>query len=122
MTGWLRTDEFVPHGFCLSWDSDLIATVVLANCLIALAYSFLCAILVLGALARRPVVPRWIYWSFAAFIFSSGVSHVLDTVTLWYPVYRLQAAALCITAMAALLAAVLPLSVWAAHEMERWRR
>ena len=36
MTEWFGTDAFIPHGHCLSWDPDLMATIVLSNALIAL--------------------------------------------------------------------------------------
>jgi hypothetical protein len=40
-------------------------------------------------------------------------------VTLWFPVYRLQAVVLAITALVSLFAAMLPLSVWIAREVSR---
>ena len=67
----------------------------------------------------KPAMPRWFYWSFAAFVFCCGLSHVLDDVTLWYPVYRLQAVVLAATAAVSLFAALLPLTIWLSREM--WR-
>jgi hypothetical protein len=122
VTDWLNADGLSPHGFCLSWDPTLMAAVVFGNAVISASYLFLAVILVLAALAPRPAVPRWLYWSFAAFIFCCGVSHVLDDVTLWYPVYRIQAAVLCVTALVSVFAAVMPITVWVSHEAERWRR
>jgi hypothetical protein len=98
------------------------AAVVVGNAIISLSYFLLTVILVVAATAPRPAVPRWVYWSFAGFIFCCGLSHVLDDITLWYPVYRMQAAVLCVTALVSMFAAVLPISVWATHEAERWRR
>jgi len=121
MTEWLGADGFIPHGFCLSWDPDLMAAVVVSNALIAFAYVVIAIALVFKAVESRPAVPRWLYWAFAAFIFWCGASHVLDDVTLWFPVYRLQALVLAITALVSLLAAVLPLSIWITREAERWR-
>jgi hypothetical protein len=119
MTNWYDADGFIPHGFCLSWDPDLMAAVVVSNALIALAYMIITVVLVLKAIEPTAVVPRWLYWGYAAFIFCCGVSHVLDDVTLWFPVYRLQAAVLGVTAMVSLLAAVLPLSICIMRESKR---
>jgi hypothetical protein len=121
MNDWFGVDGLIPHGFCLSWDPSLMAAVVIANAAIALAYTIIAAALVTAAIAPRPVVPRWLYWSFAGFIFCCGVSHVLDDVTLWFPIYRVQAAVLSITAIVSLLTAVLPLSFWLTREATRWR-
>lgn len=119
MTDWFGATAYIPHGFCLAWEPDLVAAIVLSNGLIALAYIFLAGELLIKALEPAPVIPCWLYWSFAAFIFCCGVSHVLDDVTLWYPVYRLQAVVLAITALVSLFTAMLPLSVWLAREVSR---
>jgi hypothetical protein len=34
MMDWFGADAFIPHGFCLSWDPDLMVTIVLSNALI----------------------------------------------------------------------------------------
>jgi hypothetical protein len=122
MSDLFRTNDFTPHGFCLAWDPDLMIAMVLANALIAFAYMLIAIVLVNRALAPRPAVPRWFYWTFAAFIFSCGVSHVLDDVTLWLPVYHLQAAVLGVTAMVSMVAAILPITIWVAREADHWRQ
>jgi hypothetical protein len=122
MTDWFSADGYIPHGFCLSWDPDLMAAVVLSNALIALAYMFVTVVLVFKAIEPTPVVPRWLFWAYAAFIFCCGLSHVLDDVTLWFPVYRLQAFVLVVTALVSLIAAMLPVSIWLTREAGRWRR
>jgi hypothetical protein len=122
MTAWLDTGGFTPHGFCLSWDPSLMAAFILSNAMIAAAYLTLSIVLTFAALQPRPAVPRWLYWSFALFILCCGVTHVLDNVTLWLPVYRLQAVVLAITALISLFAAALPVSLWVRREADRWRR
>jgi hypothetical protein len=97
------------------------AVVVLSNALITIAYMMVTGILVRAAMGSEPAMPRWVYWSFAAFIFCCGVSHVLDDVTLWLPVYRLQAAVLAVTALVSLFAAAMPISLWITREASKWR-
>lgn len=122
MMDWFGADAFIPHGFCLSWDPDLMVTIVLSNALIALAYLIISIVLVNQAIEPRPAVPRLLYWTFGAFIFCCGVSHVLDDVTLWLPIYRLQAVVLGVTAFVSLLTALLPISIWVRREADRSRR
>jgi len=122
VTGWFGADGFIPHGYCLSWDSDLMMAMVLSNAMIALAYLCITFVLVRKALEPVVVVPRWLYWSYAAFIFCCGFSHIVDDVTLWYPVYRLQAAILAATALISVFAALMPLSFLLTREAARWRK
>jgi hypothetical protein len=119
MTDWFGANAYIPHGLCMAWEVDLVAAVLLSNGLIALAYLFIAGALVLKAIEPTPVMPPWLYWGFAAFIFCCGISHVLDDVTVWFPVYRLQALVLAITALVSLFAAMLPVSVWIAREAGR---
>jgi len=95
---------------------------VLSNAMIALAYLCITFVLVRKALEPVVVVPRWLYWSYAAFIFCCGFSHIVDDVTLWYPVYRLQAAILAATALISVFAALMPLSFLLTREAARWRK
>jgi hypothetical protein len=98
------------------------AAIVVANGLIAFVYTLIANVLVRKAVERRPVVPRWFYWSYAAFFFCGGVSHMLDDVTFWIPVYRLQAAVLGVTAFASLLAAISRHSIRVGREAENARQ
>jgi hypothetical protein len=119
MTDWFGTAAYIPHGFCMAWEPDLLAAMLLSNGLIALVYMFIAGALILQATAPAPAMPPWLYWGFAAFIFCCGISHVLDDVTLWLPVYRLQAAVLAITALVSLFTAMLPMSLWIGREVGR---
>jgi two-component system, NtrC family, sensor kinase len=121
VTDWFGANAYIPHGFCMAWEPDLMAAVLLSNGLIALAYMFIAGWLVLKAIEPAPVMPAWRYWGFAAFIFCCGVSHILDDVTLWFPVYRLQALVLAITALVSLFTAMLLLPLWFAREVGRRR-
>jgi hypothetical protein len=122
MNNWFTTSDFTPHGFCLAWDPGLMGAIVLANAAIAFAYMLIAMVLVGLALESRAVMPRWLYWIFAAFIFCCGVSHVMDDVTFWFPLYRLQAAVLGLTALVSMTAAVMPISIWLVREANRWRQ
>ena len=80
--------------------------------MIALAYLIITVMLMIRAAEARPVVPRWLYWTYAGFIFCRGLSHVVDDVTDWFPVYPLQTVVLSATTFMSLLAALLPITIW----------
>lgn len=58
---------------------------------------------------------------FSAFIFACGTTHVLDIVNIWYPLYRLNAAIMVLTAGVSIGAAVMlwPLVPVASAEIDR---
>ncbi len=119
-TDWSGANAYIPHGFCMAWEPDLVAASAgLKRPDRARLYLLIAGTLVRKAIEPTPVMPRWLYWGFAAFIFCCGISHVLDDVTVWFPVYRLQALVLAITALVSLFAAMLPVSVWIAREVGR---
>ena len=78
-------------------------------------------VLIVKAMQPGPVMPRWVYWAYASFIFCCGATHVLEDVTLWFPIYRLQAIVLGVTALVSLFTAVLPVMSWLKHETRRGR-
>ena len=85
-----HTDQFLPHGFCYLWDRELLATHVVADALIGLSY-----VAISGALtyliyrARRELPFSWMFIAFGLFIVTCGLTHFIEIVTLWRPVYWL---------------------------------
>lgn len=114
--GTLLGSTFMPHGFCLRWLPGLLWTHVVADALIAIAY-FSIPISILYYLSRRStrgeaegqseMVQRywWIGVMFAAFILCCGITHIFGMVTIWQPVYGLQALLKAVTAVVSLLTA-----------------
>jgi hypothetical protein len=78
--------EFTPHGFCLAWDPPLLWLTLLGHAMTAFAY-FGIPFMLLAAVRRIFAVPAWLLGLFAAFIFLCGLSHVLEIVVLFIPVY-----------------------------------
>src|SRR5579863_285437 len=89
---WLfDSSGLTPHGFCLLWEPGLIWTYALSDAGIALAYFSIPLALGVIARRRRDLVFRPLLFLFAAFIMLCGATHWLDVLTLWVPVYGLQA-------------------------------
>ncbi len=77
-----------------------------SDSIVALAY-YSIALLLIGSISKRCDLPfRSIFWMFSIFIVSCGTSEVLDVVTIWYPAYWAAGVAKAVTAIAALVCAV----------------
>lgn len=102
----LSSMTLIPHGYCLSWQPELIAALVIGNVLIALAY-FTIPLVILKFIRLRPDIDfKNLHWLFAGFIVTCGVTHLLHVVELWYPVYYLEAVMDILTALISVIAAV----------------
>ncbi|AMK77900.1 MULTISPECIES: PAS domain S-box protein [Methylomonas] len=107
----LADNNFMPHGYCLSWSPGLLWTFVISDGLIFMSY-FLLPI-ALGYFARRrqdfPYIR--VLWLFAVFILACGTTHLLDAVLIWEPLYRLDAFAKVVTAIVSVVtvAVLIPL-------------
>jgi signal transduction histidine kinase len=101
---------FMPHGHCYLWSPGMVWTQVTANTLIGLAYLSISA--TLSYLVWRVKLPfSWIYIAFGVFILACGMTHFLDVVTVWHPIYWADAGVRVVTAAASVGTAfvILPL-------------
>lgn len=94
--------SWMPHGGCVLWDPALLTVTILSNLLIALSY-FAIPIAIMSAL--RPVALRF-RRLFACFIALCGMTHILQIVTVWQPVYWIEAGLLASTALVSLMTAI----------------
>lgn len=102
--------EFHPRGSCYLWDGHLIALHVYSDTAIAIA--FLAIPLLLWQMTHeRPYLKtelratRHLTWWFGAFIFLCGLTHVLEVVTIWAPLYYLAGTLKALTALVSIAAA-----------------
>jgi PAS domain S-box-containing protein len=103
----LLSTNFLPHWYCLVGNKRLLWTTVIADLLIGLSYVAISTTLVwLVRRAGRDLPYSGFFWAFGLFIVSCGVTHFLEIVTVWKPVYWLSAAAKVVTAAASLGTAV----------------
>ncbi|TAK99789.1 MAG: response regulator [Rhodospirillaceae bacterium] len=100
-------DGFMPHGMCLLWRPDILWTHVIADSLIVIAYFSIPAALVCFACRRRDFPHVWILYLFGAFIVWCGITHATSILTLWVPVYGIQALIKVITAVVSMTTAVM---------------
>ncbi len=77
----------MPHGQCYLWQTPLVGLYVVSDALIAIAYLSIPAMLIYFVSKRDDIPFSKVFVMFGAFIILCGVGHLLDIVTLWYPIY-----------------------------------
>ncbi|MDB5977327.1 MAG: domain S-box/diguanylate cyclase domain protein [Nevskia sp.] len=97
---------FLPHGYCLAWNPLLLWTLVIANSVIGISYYSIPIALVYFVRRQRDLKFNSIFLMFGVFIFACGTTHFISVLNIWYPVYRLDAAVLAITAGVSLATAL----------------
>ena len=100
-------NDFMPHGFCYSWNAGLVWLHVISDSLIALSYLSIPVTLVYFIRKRRDLPFNWMFVSFGIFILACGATHAMEVWTLWHATYWLSGAVKVVTAIASLTTAVL---------------
>lgn len=112
----LLSSKYLPHAFCYMASPGLVWTNVTMDGLIAGAYLAIFGALFWMARALRGIPDfrnyLWIFFAFGTFIVACSLTHVMEMVTVWWPVYRLAAAMKVVCAAASVPTAVL--FVWRA--------
>ena len=109
----LLSSAYMPHLYCYLGSTALAWTQVIADSVIGLAYFAISGTLVyLIYQGRRELPFHRLFLAFGLFIIACGVSHFLEAVTVWKPVYVLEATIKVLTALASVATAVtLPFAV-----------
>ena len=90
---------FMPRRVCGSWSPGLVMLHNFSDGLIGVSYFAIPAILVYFVRRRLDAPFRAIFWLFGMFIFACGLTHVLEIVVFYSPVYRLIGAVKLATAL-----------------------
>jgi two-component system, sensor histidine kinase and response regulator len=92
----LFSSQYLPHRYCYLAQPGLVWTNALSDGLIAISYVSLFGCLFwLASKVRHAAVLHpyvWIFIGFGSFILACGVTHGMEIVTIWWPVYPLAAA------------------------------
>jgi two-component system, LuxR family, sensor kinase FixL len=80
-------NSFTPHGFCLAWEPLVLWLHVISDSVVALAYYTIPFAILYFMARRQDLAFRSIFALTGTFILACGTTHVMDVVTLWYPVY-----------------------------------
>lgn len=99
-------EEFMPHGFCFLWKPELLWLFVVSDLVIALAYFSIPLALGYFVHKRRDIEYKWVFVLFVLFILACGMTHLLAAITIWKPVYGLEAGTKVVTAIFSLATSV----------------
>ena len=98
---------FLPHGYCLLWDPVLLWTLVGSHVVIGLSYYSIPVALIAFLSRQKNLRYNWVFWLFSLFIFACGTTHFVGLVNIWYPIYRIDAAVMAVTAGISLATAIM---------------
>ncbi|WP_394171223.1 ATP-binding protein [Saccharospirillum alexandrii] len=99
--------DFMPHGHCYYWRSDLLALHAGSDAVIAIAYFSIPLALAKLWYDRADLGYRWIIKMFAAFIVACGTTHLVGIWNIWNADYYFQGIVKLITAGISLVTAIL---------------
>ncbi len=100
-----------PHGYCIG-SLPLILVHALADMSIFVAYVSISLCLLYYRKFTDVFRPSWVTIAFAIFIFSCGLTHLMDALVLWVPWYRMQAGVKVLCALSSMAtAAAMPKAI-----------
>jgi chemotaxis family two-component system sensor kinase Cph1 len=102
----LFSSDFLPHSTCYLRQPEIVWLHVVSDALIASAYYSIPLILFWFVARRRDVPFTWMFALFGVFILACGTTHLMEIVTVWYPIYGISGLVKAATAAVSLTAAI----------------
>lgn len=103
----LFNGDFMPHGHCLLWRTDLLILHVGGDTLTFIAYMLIPIALVRLVRARDDLRFDWMFLLFAGFIFFCGATHILGIINVWHGYYYIHGIIKSMTGIISILTAIL---------------
>ncbi|PKM18808.1 MAG: GGDEF domain-containing protein [Gammaproteobacteria bacterium HGW-Gammaproteobacteria-15] len=103
----LINGDFMPHGHCLLWRTDLLLLHVGGDTLTFIAYMLIPIALIRLVRARDDLRFNWMFLLFAGFIFFCGATHILGIINVWHGYYYIHGIIKSMTGIISLLTAIL---------------
>ncbi len=100
-------DGFMPHGHCYLWEPGILWLHITSDALITLAYFSIPFTLIYFVRRRKDLEFNWMFVCFAVFIVACALTHVMEIVAIWYPLYWLSGVIKAVTALASVPTAIL---------------
>ena len=98
---------FMPHGHCYLWNQGVLWLHTVSDATTTLAYFSIPVVLLILVGKRRDLAFSSMFLWFALFIVSCGLTHLLDIVIIWKPIYWLQGIVKAITGISSAITAFL---------------
>ncbi|WP_240224463.1 GGDEF domain-containing protein [Rheinheimera hassiensis] len=105
----LLNGDFMPHGHCLLWRTDLLLLHVGGDTLTFIAYMLIPIALIRLVRARVDLRFDWMFLLFAGFIFFCGATHILGIINVWHGYYYIHGIIKSMTGIISILTAI---SLW----------
>ncbi|WP_372625959.1 GGDEF domain-containing protein [Arsukibacterium sp.] len=103
----LFNGDFMPHGHCLLWRTDLLILHVGGDILTFTAYMLIPVALVRLVRARDDLRFDWMFLMFAGFIFFCGATHLLGIINIWHGYYYIHGIIKSVTGLISISTALL---------------
>jgi len=103
----LLNGNFMPHGHCLLWRTDLLVLHVGGDILTFIAYMLIPIALVRLVRARDDLRFDWLFLMFAGFIFFCGATHLLGIINVWHGYYYIHGIVKSLTGFISILTAIM---------------
>src|SRR5581483_2699176 len=123
---WLFAHDFTARGDIYDWRSDLIWMHIASDVAIAIAYFAIAFALAYFVRRRSAEVMAAAWWLVSAFALLCGATYIMSVVTIWLPVYMLEAltkvvaAIICLVTVPVVLRLIaLALTLRSPAELER---
>ena len=85
------TNDWPPRWFCGRWSDFHGWLYIISDLMIWLAYMVIPLVLVRYLFVKKGVPLPGVFWLFGAFILLCGLTHLIDAVIFWMPIYRISA-------------------------------
>ena len=97
----------MPHGMCYMWKPTVLFLHVSTDIIIALSYLVISlTLVVLTRKARKEIPFHWMFLCFGSFIVLCGMTHLMEVITVWNPVYWFSGFVKACTAAVSLATAI----------------
>ena len=99
--------DFMPHGHCYLWRSDVIFVNLLSDSLIVMSYYSIPLILIYFIRKKRDLPFWWMFLMFGVFILACGTTHLMEIWNIWQGTYRLSSLIKLFTGLVSVTTAIL---------------
>ena len=105
----LFSSDYMPHGHCYLWQSDLLWLHVGSDGLIAASYLSIPFTLAYFVSRHTDLVFKWLFLMFGAFILACGFTHLLGIWSVWHGNYYLTGFSKLLTGILSIATAI---TIW----------
>lgn len=80
-----HSEHFIPDHLGLMWFT------IFSNALVVLSYALIPLVAVIVVRKRKDLIFNWVFLLIGLFICMCGITHLIEIITFWNPIYYLQA-------------------------------